>query len=597
VNPLFPVAPEDFTTLSAEELGDLLASYQEVSRALKAGEVDLSEHFPDMDETETSAAVMDAWREAATVVQAIRARQDELAAELAEGERLAAELHAAISPEETVEVEPVAEGEELAAADDDEEDDGEGSDKEAEDGEEALAAEAVEEAEAVTAAAISAPRTVRYPAVAKKHEAPAPARNGAVAALIAADGSDTVRRGSELSPDDYSRLAVETARRRGKPAHTRDGGRERILLATADIPFPKEFVLDARDPQGNAEKLAAVGSPYLGSQEQRALTAAADLCAPPTPFYNLPSFTTTTRPVRDGLPSFNGDRGGVSVPSVSTLGSAADAITVIEYDGEGGGSTETKSCLDVECAAWTDTFVGAIAHCRKVGNLNARTWPEGVAHENENTMAYHARTAEGRLLDMIDALSIDLTRAAVYGASSSLLYALQISRVGIISRLRMDRNTRFNVILPFWAAEMFSLDIVNSQYDRFDTPPENVGALFSRFGFNVIWHLDEGIDPAADTEVWPDEVDGTVQEDWPGSIVVARLFPAGHFIHLDGGTLELGLVRDSTLNETNDYELFGETFESVFAVGPTQAAHRLEITACPTGSQAALTTAITCSAT
>jgi len=66
---------------------------------------------------------------------------------------------------------------------------------------------------------------------------------------------------------------------------------------------------------------------------------------------------------------------------------------------------------------------------------------------------------------------------------------------------------------------------------------------------------------------------------------------------IDGGTLELGLIRDSTLIETNDYELFGETFENVFAVGPTQAAHRLEITACPSGTQAALTTPITCSAT
>lgn len=599
---LFPVV-EDITLLSATELDDLLASYQAVSSALKTGEIDLDsiKAYAKLSEDERSAKVMEDWREAAVVVQSIRDRQAELAEETAEAERQADELHAAIGGE------PVAaEGEEVLAAADDEDDDPDAD--EADEDDEALAAEAdapaadaevetpADEPATVVAAGPPAVRTVRYPAVAKRHEAPPAGR--ALAALVASVNGDTVRSGQELDAVSYAMLARETAGRRGAPQHNREGTRERIPLAQASFTFPREMILDPRDPVGNAEKLAAIGSPYFGQTALDVLMASGGICAPPTPFYDLPQFSTTKRPVRDGLPSFQADRGGVSVPTVSTLGSVADSITVIEVDGDAaGGSAATKSCMDMDCAEWVDTFIGIISHCRKVGNLNGRTWPEGVAHENANTMALHSRTAEGRLLDNIDALSLDLTRAAVYGASSSLLYALTISRVGIISRLRMDENTRFNVILPFWAAAMFSLDIVNSQFDRFDTPQENVGALFSRFGFNVIWHIDEGIAGGADTEVWPDETDGTAQEDWPGSIVVARLFPAGHFIHLDGGTLELGLVRDSTLNETNDYELFGETFENVFAVGPTQAAHRLEITACPSGTQAALTTPFTCSPT
>jgi hypothetical protein len=38
-------------------------------------------------------------------------------------------------------------------------------------------------------------------------------------------------------------------------------------------------------------------------------------------------------------------------------------------------------------------------------------------------------------------------------------------------------------------------------------------------------------------------------------------------LFLDGGTLDLGLVRDSTLNSTNDYKIFLETFEGVAKVG------------------------------
>lgn len=43
----------------------------------------------------------------------------------------------------------------------------------------------------------------------------------------------------------------------------------------------------------------------------------------------------------------------------------------------------------------------------------------------------------------------------------------------------------------------------------------------------------------------------------------ALAFLEGTFIFMDGGTLELGLVRDSVLNNGDyDYQLFAESFES-----------------------------------
>ena len=41
------------------------------------------------------------------------------------------------------------------------------------------------------------------------------------------------------------------------------------------------------------------------------------------------------------------------------------------------------------------------------------------------------------------------------------------------------------------------------------------------------------------------------------------MYPEGSFFFFDGGRLDLGLVRDSTLNEKNDYQIFMETFENV----------------------------------
>jgi hypothetical protein len=45
------------------------------------------------------------------------------------------------------------------------------------------------------------------------------------------------------------------------------------------------------------------------------------------------------------------------------------------------------------------------------------------------------------------------------------------------------------------------------------------------------------------------------------------LFSEGSFLFLDGGTLDLGIIRDSSLVGTNDYKMFIETFENVAFVG------------------------------
>jgi len=45
----------------------------------------------------------------------------------------------------------------------------------------------------------------------------------------------------------------------------------------------------------------------------------------------------------------------------------------------------------------------------------------------------------------------------------------------------------------------------------------------------------------------------------------------------------LGLVRDSTLNSTNDFQIFGETFENVARIGPAQSALWVDSTVAANG--------------
>ena len=70
----------------------------------------------------------------------------------------------------------------------------------------------------------------------------------------------------------------------------------------------------------------------------------------------------------------------------------------------------------------------------------------------------------------------------------------------------------------------------------------------------------------------------------PSGHVQWALYPEGAFIHVDSGSLELGLVRDSTLNSTNDFQIFGETFENVARLAPAQACYWITSDICAIGA-------------
>jgi len=77
-------------------------------------------------------------------------------------------------------------------------------------------------------------------------------------------------------------------------------------------------------------------------------------------------------------------------------------------------------------------------------------------------------------------------------------------------------------------------------------------------GVNVAWFLD-------DTSFFTAQAAGTLA-DYPATIVW-YIFAEGTWLFLDGGTLDIGVVRDSTLVGTNDYIQFTENFEGVAKVG------------------------------
>ncbi len=582
-DPLVPELPDSLAELSDEDLDTLL---QEHEVALAKIDEEDPEYVGGFEPSEVIAALELALDQITKIKE-----EKVLRAEAAEAYTAKkAELLSKARESETL-----AEGEgEEESAESEEAAEEEAEDTTEETTEEEVVAEVLAEeevAEALTADAAK-PRPVNYrrppvPTVAKERS---PSSDSGRTVLVAA-AAEGVREGVELDRIGLANAMLDNIKRKSKPRKHKDGIEERTLIATAHYSYPPEMILRPNDLSGNNAKIRAIGSPFLGGDSMKAMIASGGFCAPLTPFYDIPDFAVTDRPVRDALPSFQAERGGVQVPSVSTIGSITTGVGVVEAaDDAAGGSLATKSCQDMDCPEWTDVAVGAIYHCREYGNFNTRAWPEGIAHENNLTMAAHSRVADGRLLDRIKALSVNVTDAQTYNAIQELLYTVTRAAAGVRYRLRLNASqVMFRALMPAWIPDLLIGDVAATQFDRFKSRQQVIDIL-GLGGVSPVFYLDS---PSTGTpQGFSDQSPGTL-DDFPSEAQWA-LYLEGAFLHLDSGVLELGVVRDSSLNSTNDYQVFGETFENVARIGPEQAALWVTSTICPTGEFPELATALTC---
>jgi outer membrane biosynthesis protein TonB len=583
MDPLFPELPEKIEDATDEALADLLKEHEVAAEKLEAGD---PEYTKDLSADELIAglevgieqieAIKAEQQRRVEAEEAYQARVSELAArrkgEPAEDEEP--------TPEPDPEPEPEPEPEVASAESEDLADEEPAVDEEPAAEEEEV--EEVEDSKKVTASAVALRRPPAATGERKGKE------GGAV--LTAAAGQVGIRGGSTLDrmalADTYRKVAGSV----GAPAKSANGVEQKFLVASAAFKFPAERILAPGETDANAKKIRQVipaGIPGIFG-----MVASGGLCAPLENVYSLVNFASSARPVRDALPSFQAERGGVNVPESSYIADITSAISLITVDEDAlGGTFATKSCQDLDCADYNETAVTVISHCREYGNLNARAWPEKIAHENDLTMAAHARTAETYLLDRIKAQSLNVTQAALgatMNAFAGLANAILKTRASIQYNLRSDQNARYRVLMPAWIGDLLAADSALTQFDG----QQAAAALTSKlqqYGISIAYYLDA----PTGSDKFSAEVDSTTVDDFPDHVEYA-LFPEGAFIHVDSGVLELGLVRDSTLNSTNDFQLFGESFENVARLAPLQATRWVTQVVCPNGVFPALGTAPTC---
>lgn len=303
-----------------------------------------------------------------------------------------------------------------------------------------------------------------------------------------------------------------------------------------------------------------------------AIVAAGGICAPTPAYYQMTVLSQAERPVRDALVGFQADRGGIRFdpsPKLTDIGTtggspnqAIDQYTVAEMEAD-----TTKVYQEFSCPAEQEAFIYAVTKTVRFGVLEARTGPERVAALTDLTSAAHARYAENLLLTAIGTGSTSVHTADRLGASRDILNHVNLAAAGYRSRHRMSPNTPLRVMLPYWVVNAIQDDVWSAAFAATGptaAPEVNEATIrrwFQARNINVTFFHD-GVGTG---QIFGAQSTGALNG--YAATLVWYMFHEGAWLFLDGGTLDLGLMRDSALVAKNKFQLFMETFEGTAFVG------------------------------
>ena len=348
----------------------------------------------------------------------------------------------------------------------------------------------------------------------------------------------------------------------------RAGSRSTGRSTVASLRWESEYAQHRRLTSDEVENHGLVAS--ITSMDS--LTASGGLCAPAGASYDMLTLPTAARPLRDSLPRFGAERGGIRFLRASTIDDMDGAVDVITEAEDA--ASATKPCLTITCADVQEVLTSAVTRCLTVGNFNARTHPEMLEHVVELAISRQARLAETTLFTTMCNASTAVTAGENLSTTRDVIAVVARASAQYRSRHRLPDEMMIRAVFPSWLRDMMRADLSRSAPgdDTISVADARIATWFSNLHVAPVWSLDAdqtfGVQAAGGLNPWPDAV-------------TFLLYAEGVWLYLDGGVLDLGVVRDSVLNVTNDFQTFAEVFENVAQVG----AESLCITAdvCPSG--------------
>ena len=406
--------------------------------------------------------------------------------------------------------------------------------------------EAQETMEAPVTAAANADLTPEVPADRR------PVTQVSAAPVAITAGADIPGYSAGSALEDMTSVASAMEKRIHALRRVNGGDGEQHIVASITTSFPEDRTLTT-DAESNWAKINNVVSP-------EAIVAAGGHVAPFEARYDIFGFGTTGRPVRDALPRFQADRGGIRFITPPVLSDYADAVGVWTAANDAATTPDpaAKASMTVTAAGENTVATDAVTLQLQFGNLATRAYPELIARHNELGLIQHAREAEQNLLAKIASASTAVTTSSLIGFGRDFLVQVGRAAAAYRSRHRLEADAPLRVIIPSWVKDAMAADLALAMPgDSTLNAYSEIDGYLSARGVVVSYSLDQNVYGSQGASALLEFADSFT---W-------YLFAEGTFLFLDGGTLDLGIIRDSSLVGTNDYKMFVETFEGIAKVG------------------------------
>ncbi len=395
------------------------------------------------------------------------------------------------------------------------------------------------EADTVTAAApaplvIKRPR-LNVPLSEVRRRAPDPELNPRTEALvIAAPDVPSIVAGSHL---DNLEILTDAVHRRAKTLANPSGA-----ITVATIRREYDIVLDreaAPDKIWDIMRRAA---------DPQHLVAAGGWCAPSSIIYDFFNIACD-----DGIfdvPTVGVTRGGIRFPTSPSIADALDDIWLWTEGDDIAAATGsgTKPCVRVPCPTFNEERLDCHGLCITAGNLTESAYPELIQNYLRLVMAAHRHVINQRIIADVVAQS---TAVSVTGTdmplTTHLLGAIGLQAADYREKFRMCDDDVLEVVLPRWAKEAVRSDIAKrTGTDLLAVSDSQMMEWFDlrnvRVQFVSDWQVGSGDFPGQTT----------ARTSWPATLQFL-IYAAGTFVVGNGLDLDLGVVRDSTLNAKNDH--------------------------------------------
>jgi hypothetical protein len=398
-----------------------------------------------------------------------------------------------------------------------------------------------QERELVTASADNTPKAPSASAVrAASPAVEAPAPTGPSIVITAAADIPGYNAGGEL--DRLALAKAMHAKARTLPDHS---GR----LSVASIDLNLEHKLGA-DMAYNLDVLDKVTAP--------ASLTASGWCAPSNNLYDL--FGIEGNDGLIDLPTVQVTRGGLNVPGFISIGDAVDNGGLWTWTEDSKDEEETKDCVEIPCPEFEDYRLVAEGICVTAGNLTDRAFPELTQRYVGLVLSAHLHRVSAAIINNIDNGATAVTMNAVdSSAAGSILHAIDVQVEDYKSQYRMSVGATLEAIFPLWTKALIRADLaMRAGVALTNVTDADVDAHFaSRKVRAQFVHDYQPMHTGAPAVEFAASID-------------FLLYPAGGYVRGDGGVIDLGVVRDSVLNATNDFTAaWTEQLYLVAQLGPS----------------------------